>query len=110
MIPSQAINILVRDCHQNSIDHGFWSSQNIGEKLTLVNTELSEFFEKYRKDKMNEPDEHCPEFKNSTVEIADAIIRLFDLAGWLEMKDLGEAIQAKMLYNQSRPYMHNKKC
>jgi NTP pyrophosphatase (non-canonical NTP hydrolase) len=35
------------------------------------------------------------------VELADAVIRIFDIAGAYGM-DLGEAIAEKMAYNQSR--------
>ena len=109
MTPSESINLLVRDCHQNAINKDFWAaSQNVGEKLMLHITELGEFFEKYRKDDLS-PDEHCPEFPNQTIEIADAIIRLFDLAGWLQMHNLGDALQAKMMYNLTRPQLHGKK-
>jgi hypothetical protein len=109
MTTPESINLLVKDCHQNAINKDFWAaSQNVGEKLMLVNTELAEFFEMYRKDNLA-ADEHCPDFTNQTIEIADAIIRLFDLAGWLHMHNLGEAIEAKMKYNLTRPQLHGKK-
>jgi NTP pyrophosphatase (non-canonical NTP hydrolase) len=109
MTQPELINLLVRDCHLNAVSKDFWAaSQNIGEKLMLVNTELGEFFEKYRKGDLS-ADEHCPDFTNQTIEIADTIIRLLDLAGWLEMHNLGEAIQAKMIYNLTRPSLHGKK-
>jgi hypothetical protein len=73
----------------------------------LVNTELSEFLEAYRKDDLT-ADEHCPEFTNQTIEIADAIIRLLDLAGWLNMHNIGDAVIAKWQYNKTRPYLHGK--
>lgn len=41
-------------------------------------------------------------------EIADAIIRLFDLGTWLGM-DIEWHIQKKVDYNQNRPYLHGKK-
>lgn len=103
-----AINLLVQECHQNAINKDFWAaSQNVGEKLMLVNTELSEFFEKYRQGDLS-ADEHCPEFTNQTIEVADALIRLFDLAGWLNMHNLGDAVLAKMMYNKTRPSLHGK--
>jgi NTP pyrophosphatase (non-canonical NTP hydrolase) len=109
MTPQQHINLLVRDLHQTAIEKGFWDkSQNVGEKLMLVNTELSEFLESYRKDYLS-PDEHCPDFSNQTIELADAVIRILDLAGWLNIHNLGDAIFAKWQYNKSRPYLHGKK-
>ena len=40
-------------------------------------------------------------------EIADAIIRLFDLSGLLGI-EIGEHIICKLMYNISRPYRHGK--
>ena len=111
MNPQQAtsINELVKEAHQNAINKDFWSaSQNIGEKLMLINTELSEFFEAYRRDNLK-PDEHCPTFTNQTVELADVLIRIFDLAGWLHMNNLGDAVVEKMRYNTTRSSLHGKK-
>lgn len=105
----EVIRLLVKDCHATAIEKDFWSaSQDIGNKLMLVNTELCEFFERCRRGDLS-PDEHCPEFTNQTIEIADTLIRIFDLAGWLEMHNLGEAIVAKMAYNRTREKLHGKK-
>lgn len=40
-------------------------------------------------------------------EIADAIIRLFDLSGVLNIP-IGDHISAKLMHNMTRPYKHNK--
>lgn len=102
------IESLVEAAHQNSIAKGFWkANSDVGNKLMLINTELSEFFEKYRSDDFS-PDEHCPEFTNQAIELADACIRIFDLVGRLEIP-LGQAIEAKMNFNKTRPYLHGKK-
>lgn len=42
-------------------------------------------------------------------ELADIIIRTFDLCGYLNV-DIGEAVKAKMLKNEGRPYKHGKEC
>ena len=42
-------------------------------------------------------------------ELADVIIRVCDLAGYLDI-NLGRAVHKKMLYNASRPYKHGKQC
>lgn len=106
----EAINSLVKDIHQNAVDHGFWDkSQNVGEKCALAAGELcGEFLERYRKDD-NSADEHCPEFSNMEIELADTFIRILDLAGWMGYHRFGECVQAKMLYNRERPYLHGKK-
>jgi hypothetical protein len=109
MTPTKTIADLITEAHANSIAHGFWEANNdIGNKLMLVNTELCEFFERYRKGD-TAADEHCPAYANQKVEIADAFIRLFDLCGHLVWLDIQEVIEAKMKYNESRPYLHGKK-
>ncbi len=110
MNSAEHINLLVRDVHQNAIEHGFWDkSQNVGEKVALICGEISgEFLESHRKDDIR-PDEHCPEFTNQTIELADTVIRVFDLAGWLGVKNLGDAIFAKMKFNRTREHLHGKK-
>ena len=97
MTTPQHINLLVHDVHQNAIDHGFWDkSQNVGEKVALACGELAgEFLESYRTDDLR-PDEHCPDFTNQTIELADTVIRSLDIAGWLHIYNLGDAIAAKM--------------
>jgi NTP pyrophosphatase (non-canonical NTP hydrolase) len=70
----------------------------IAEKIALNHSELSEALEGVRK---NKADEHLPEFKSIEVELADALIRLLDLAGALDLR-LGEATVAKLRYNAGR--------
>ena len=41
------------------------------------------------------------------IELADAIVRLFDLAGSLGI-DLEAAVQTKLTYNLTRPYKHGR--
>ena len=107
-VESQAIQILVGIAHANAKAKGFWdANSDVGNKVALVHCELSEFLERYRKDDLC-PDEHCPKFTNQTIELADACIRIFDLAGYLNVP-LGAAIIAKMKYNATRPHLHGKK-
>jgi len=40
-------------------------------------------------------------------EIADTIIRLFDLCGWMNI-DIHKHIMLKLKYNDTRPYKHGK--
>jgi len=77
---------------------------NIGQKLALIHSEVSEGLEGTRKDKM---DDHLPHRTMLEVELADAVIRIFDLAG-MEKMDLAGAILEKMAYNSGRPFMHGK--
>lgn len=71
----------------------------VAQKLCLSHSEISEAMEGHRKGLMDDKLPHRPMIE---VEIADAIIRLCDLAGALEL-DLGGAIAEKLAFNQQRP-------
>jgi hypothetical protein len=95
-------------CHQNAVEHGFYEHEfNLGEKLMLTITELAEGYEGVRKNIGHLPDEHCPEYTNEEIELADSIIRLLDLAEYRKLR-LAGAVLCKMDYNATRPYKHNK--
>jgi NTP pyrophosphatase (non-canonical NTP hydrolase) len=68
-------------------------------KLALIHSEISEAMEGDRK---NLKDDKLPHRDMREVELADAVIRIFDLAGAYEM-DLGGAIAEKMAFNATRP-------
>lgn len=70
----------------------------VGEQVSLIHSELSEAYEGHRKDRQ---DDHCPEFTNFEVELADALIRILDTAGGLHLR-LAAAFEAKMAYNRKR--------
>ena len=67
-------------------------------KLALVHSEVSEALEGDRKDLM---DSHLPHRTALEVELADAVIRILDLAGAKHL-DLAGAIIEKLAYNQQR--------
>lgn len=93
--------------HQLSRSKGFWDQGlNLGEKIALMHSELSEALEGIRKG--NPRDEHCPDFSSLEIELADAVIRILDLAGGVGLR-VGEAVVAKVAYNESRAYKHGKK-
>jgi NTP pyrophosphatase (non-canonical NTP hydrolase) len=86
-------------CHTKSVNNGWWQgTPNIPEKIALIHSEVSEALEGYRKDL---PDAHIPHRSSMEVELADAIIRIFDLAGYLSL-DLDGAIMEKLRYNDQR--------
>jgi hypothetical protein len=104
-------------CHACAVLHGFYDDANasdqipsryiIADRLLLIITELGEGYEALRCNRAHLPDEHCPEFTNEEVEVADAIIRLLDFAEFRKLR-LGAAIVSKFYYNQTRPYKHGK--
>ena len=78
---------------------GFVTSwENMPEKLMLVVSELAEAMEDWR-------DDNKKHFKR---EIADAFVRLFDIAYYTDMNVYQEII-IKMRCNETRPYRHGRK-
>jgi len=77
----------------------FFNKTLVASKLDLIHSELSEALEGYRKDLY---DTHLPNRLMIEVELADACIRIFDLAGYLKL-DLEGAIIEKFEYNKNRP-------
>lgn len=77
---------------------GCGSKRNFGEAIALCHSELSEALEGHRKDLM---DDKLPHRKMAEVELADCIIRIFDLACGFGF-DLGGAFAEKMAYNAVR--------
>lgn len=101
-----AINRMMREVHENADKKGFWpENSNDGEKIALIHSELSEALEACRKP--GEKDKHCPDFLNFDIELADAVIRIFDLA-FKKRVNLAEAILAKHNYNLTREHKHGK--
>lgn len=115
-------DVLVKACHGAAFSAGWWKSPVgrdladlirepesaqekllagalVAQKLCLVHSEISEAMEGHRKGLM---DDHLPHRKMIEVELADAIIRICDLAGALNLH-LGGAIAEKLAYNARRP-------
>jgi len=72
--------------------------RNKGELLCLIHSEVSEAMEGERKGLM---DDHLPSRSMAEVELADALIRIFDYAGGFGY-DLQGAFEEKMAYNKTR--------
>jgi len=98
------VNELAREVHEDNqkwwtdLNTGEPIERNVGELLCLVHSELSEAMEGHRKNLM---DDHIPVRKMFEVELADAVIRIFDLAAGLGL-DLGGAYVDKLEYNRTR--------
>lgn len=110
---------LIDRCHKISLSKGWWETdskdfalrradlQAVSSRLCLVHSEVSEALEALREGKIE------TEFKDGKpegmeVELADVIIRIFDMAGGLDL-DLVAAIRTKMEYNRGRSHRHGKR-
>ena len=101
-----AIEVLVAACHGRAWNAGWWHNIKTGEYdprshgdiCSLIHSEVSEAYEGYRKDLM---DDKLPQRKMFPVEIGDTIIRAFDAMGGLYPGD-AVCIIEKMMYNDSR--------
>lgn len=103
-----SLNDLACFCHQQSRSAGWWNDvdtgedlrgkRNVGEMLCLIHSEISEAMEGHRKQLQDDKLPHRPMIE---VELADAIIRIGDLAASLDL-DLGGAVMEKMQYNAVR--------
>ena len=95
---------LQEECFKASFTAGWWPTDakenplTFSNKLMLIVSEVSEAMEADRKNAM---DDKLPHRDGREVELADAVIRIFDLAGAYGF-DLGEAIEEKMAYNLTR--------
>ena len=119
--------------HQNAVSKGFYDNDrevNIGEKLMLIVSEVSEALEADRKGERADTtvyDQLLDEgytWKDSPLsfnhmfeqgikntfedELADVIIRVLDLVGYLGI-DIEKHINAKHQYNSGRERLHGKK-
>lgn len=105
----RSVALLSVVCHGVASECGWWSDpktgeslkskRNVGEMLCLVHSEISEAMEGHRK---NLTDDKLPHRKMIEVELADAMIRILDLAGGLDL-DLAGALAEKLAFNTQRP-------
>jgi len=125
------LNLLSRVCHGRACEKGFYDAHNellrilqgglssdVRERMVeevmvtatltrhaLIDSEIAEATEGRRKDLMSDK---IPGFTSQEEEMADALIRIADYCGWLNLR-LGEATAAKLAYNEGRPRMHGGK-
>jgi len=98
------INKIAADIHE--LNKKWWCDlqtgepiqRNHGELIALVHSELSEALEADRKNLM---DDKLPHRHGLEVELADAVIRIFDMAAGLKL-DIGGALVEKLEYNRNR--------
>jgi NTP pyrophosphatase (non-canonical NTP hydrolase) len=102
-------NFLADVCHGVAVESGWWTNpqtgeslidkRNVPEMLCLIHSEISEAMEGHRKNQMDDKLQHR---KMIEVELADAMIRILDLAGGLNL-DLAGAMAEKLAFNTQRP-------
>lgn len=118
LLARRAAACLQHECHGAAKQAGWWTDlatgadmscqyrvpmaekppRNIGELLMLIVSEVAEAMEGARKGLM---DDKLPHRSMLEVELADAVIRIFDTAGGLGL-DLPGAIAEKLDYNAAR--------
>jgi len=114
--PSLTIDELVALSYDTALDHGWWGDRddpdpiNVGEKLMLMVSEISEALEEWRNGHeltdVYYGDDGKPE--GVPIELADVLIRIGDFCGRAGI-DLDAAVRDKMVYNNGRPHRHGNK-
>jgi NTP pyrophosphatase (non-canonical NTP hydrolase) len=114
-------NELAKTIHEGNAERGFWEgNRQLTEVVMLTVCELAEAIEADREKKWASENEYARYLNNpdpavfretikDTVqdEIADALIRILDFAHKFGI-DLDFHVNAKLLYNSSRPHKHGK--
>ncbi len=103
---ADAVTMLVDACHGASVKGGWWHDIATGEPLqrnklgmiALIHSEVSEAVEGVRKG-IN--DDHLPQYRMEDVEMADALIRIFDYIGGHGLQS-ANALVDKLVYNDNR--------
>lgn len=105
----EAVRLLQEVCHGAAKLSGWWQDTQgrdirenpycFSNKLMLTVSELGESMEGDRKGLMDDKLPHRP---MREVELADALIRIFDLAGGFGL-DLAGAVGEKLAFNARRP-------
>lgn len=111
-----AVRLWAEAAHAQSVKSGFYDNdppkdfEHITARVMLAVCELSEATEELRKlpsDPTHTYASPSGKPEGFPVEIADAVIRIFDLCGWLGI-DLAQAMAVKHAYNATRPRRHGK--
>jgi NTP pyrophosphatase (non-canonical NTP hydrolase) len=111
----ETINYLRDTCFDLASRKG-WHDQHVPTDdqtfvtlLCLIHSELSEVLQAFRDGSEPQTLTHIDGKPDGIpVELADVIFRIMDLCGLYSI-DIGRAVTAKLLYNESRTYRHGGK-
>lgn len=118
----RAFGDIAEEVHAWARRKGWWDDEilsgqrrNDAELIALMHSELSEALEALRakddfpnREYLGAASDKIPEFLGIEEEYADAIIRIMDHAHARGL-NIGEALVAKMFFNEGRPYRHGDK-
>ena len=97
----QAAQHLTDMCHGLAAQAGWWDDEAKRHVPTLLMLCVSELAEAMEGDRKGLMDDHLPHRKMLDVELADCLIRIFDMAGGLGI-DVAGAMLDKLQYNTQR--------
>ena len=108
---SNVLDDIANECWVNAEAHGFHkdgSNNSPAVWVANLHGEISEFWEAYRKGKLDAPCDKPIPLTCADEELADEIIRCFDVAKQKGL-DIGRAVAIKHQYNITRPFLHGDK-
>lgn len=118
---AEVFDELCEEVSDIAISKGFWDYPEITDdsfkipfKLSLVHSELSEALDVHRAFYEGETSSITgmtpTQEQDFSEEMADAVIRIFDMLGYLGLgEDFGDIMIAKIEKNRNRPFKHGKR-
>jgi NTP pyrophosphatase (non-canonical NTP hydrolase) len=101
-LETKVLDAMCKRIHTNNINAGWWDSAEnslvVPTKIALIISECVEAMEGHRRGLM---DDKLTDEKMIGVELADVLIRVFDLCGFLGV-DVGTLLAKKAAYNATR--------